>query len=98
MDMVPPAESIPKIETAAPPITYRGPTPSKCFAGCLSGSSGARDPILVIAKLDRLAHYVAFISNLMESGVEFVACDMPVAQRPRSRGPRLVVLNSAGGG
>src|ERR1700692_2942994 len=32
---------------------------------------------LVIAKLDRLARNVAFISNLMESGVEFVACDMP---------------------
>ena len=36
---------------------------------------------LVIAKLDRLARNVAFISNLMESGVEFVACDMPQANR-----------------
>jgi DNA invertase Pin-like site-specific DNA recombinase len=35
--------------------------------------------ILVIAKLDRLARNVAFISNLMESGVEFVAVDMPQA-------------------
>jgi DNA invertase Pin-like site-specific DNA recombinase len=34
---------------------------------------------LVIAKLDRLARNVAFISNLMESGVEFVAVDMPQA-------------------
>ncbi len=33
--------------------------------------------MLVIAKLDRLARSVAFISNLMESGVEFVAVDMP---------------------
>jgi DNA invertase Pin-like site-specific DNA recombinase len=37
--------------------------------------------VLVIAKLDRLARSVAFISNLMESGVEFVACDMPQANR-----------------
>lgn len=36
---------------------------------------------LVIAKLDRLARNVAFISNLMESGVEFIACDMPQANR-----------------
>jgi DNA invertase Pin-like site-specific DNA recombinase len=30
---------------------------------------------LVIAKLDRLARNVAFTANLMESGVDFVACD-----------------------
>lgn len=36
---------------------------------------------LVIAKLDRLARNVAFIANLMESGVDFVACDMPEANR-----------------
>jgi DNA invertase Pin-like site-specific DNA recombinase len=36
---------------------------------------------LIIAKLDRLARNVAFISNLMESGVEFVAVDMPQANR-----------------
>jgi len=36
---------------------------------------------LIIAKLDRLARNVAFISNLMESGVEFVAADMPMANR-----------------
>jgi DNA invertase Pin-like site-specific DNA recombinase len=36
---------------------------------------------LVVAKLDRLARNVAFISKLMESGVEFVACDMPVANK-----------------
>jgi DNA invertase Pin-like site-specific DNA recombinase len=33
--------------------------------------------LLVIAKLDRLARSVAFIANLMESGVEFRACDYP---------------------
>jgi DNA invertase Pin-like site-specific DNA recombinase len=37
--------------------------------------------VLVIAKLDRLARNVAFISNLMESGVEFVAVDMPHANK-----------------
>ncbi len=36
---------------------------------------------LVIAKLDRLARSVAFIANVMESAVEFVACDMPQANR-----------------
>ena len=36
---------------------------------------------LVIAKLDRLARNVAFISALMDSGVEFIATDMPAASR-----------------
>jgi DNA invertase Pin-like site-specific DNA recombinase len=36
---------------------------------------------LVVAKLDRLARNVAFISKLMESGVEFVACDFPHANK-----------------
>lgn len=36
---------------------------------------------LVIAKLDRLARDVHFISGLMKSGVEFVAVDMPHANR-----------------
>lgn len=40
-----------------------------------------RKATLIIAKLDRLARNVAFIANLMESGVEFVACDMPNANR-----------------
>jgi DNA invertase Pin-like site-specific DNA recombinase len=37
--------------------------------------------ILVIAKLDRLARNVHFISGLMESGVDFVAVDMPQANK-----------------
>src|SRR5712692_5724907 len=41
----------------------------------------ATGAMIVIAKLDRLARNVAFISNLMESGVEFVAVDMPMANR-----------------
>lgn len=36
---------------------------------------------LIIAKLDRLARSVAFISNLMESRVDFLAVDMPQASR-----------------
>ena len=36
---------------------------------------------LIIAKLDRLARNVAFIANLMDSGVDFVAVDMPQANR-----------------
>jgi DNA invertase Pin-like site-specific DNA recombinase len=38
-----------------------------------------RRAILVIAKLDRLARNVAFISALLESRVQFVAVDMPEA-------------------
>ena len=37
--------------------------------------------VLVIAKLDRLARNVHFISGLMNSDVEFVAVDMPSASR-----------------
>jgi DNA invertase Pin-like site-specific DNA recombinase len=36
---------------------------------------------LVIAKLDRLSRNLAFIARLMESGVEFVAADMPFANK-----------------
>lgn len=35
--------------------------------------------ILVIAKLDRLARNVNFVSSLMDAGIEFVAVDMPSA-------------------
>jgi DNA invertase Pin-like site-specific DNA recombinase len=37
--------------------------------------------VLIIAKLDRLARNVAFVSNLMEAGVEFEAVDFPQANR-----------------
>lgn len=39
------------------------------------------DATLVIAKLDRLARNVHFISGLLETGVEFVAADMPQANK-----------------
>ena len=36
---------------------------------------------LVIAKLDRLARNVHFVSGLIESGVEFAAADAPQANK-----------------
>jgi DNA invertase Pin-like site-specific DNA recombinase len=42
---------------------------------------GRAKATLLIAKLDRLARSVAFISNLMESDVEFVVADFPQANR-----------------
>ncbi|MCJ2098426.1 recombinase family protein [Methylobacterium sp. E-046] len=36
---------------------------------------------LVIAKLDRLFRYAAFLLNLQEAGVRFVAADMPEANQ-----------------
>src|SRR5262249_56223928 len=56
----------------------RNDRPQLGAALALAKATGAT---VVIAKLDRLARNVAFISNLMESGVEFVAADMPMANR-----------------
>src|SRR5215472_3856743 len=56
----------------------RNDRPQLAAALALAKATGAT---VVIAKLDRLARNVAFISNLMESGVEFVAADMPMANR-----------------
>lgn len=36
---------------------------------------------LIIAKLDRLARNVHFVSGLLETGVEFIAADMPQANK-----------------
>jgi DNA invertase Pin-like site-specific DNA recombinase len=36
---------------------------------------------LVIAKLDRLSRNLHFITSVMESGVEFIACDNPHANK-----------------
>ncbi len=41
----------------------------------------ANKATLVIAKLDRLARDVHFISGLLKSGVDIVACDMPAANK-----------------
>jgi DNA invertase Pin-like site-specific DNA recombinase len=41
----------------------------------------AKGATLIIAKLDRLARNMAFIANLMDGGIDFVACDLPSANR-----------------
>jgi DNA invertase Pin-like site-specific DNA recombinase len=41
--------------------------------------AGREGATLIIAKLDRLARSVAFIFALRDSGVRFIACDMPEA-------------------
>ncbi|AOW09359.1 recombinase family protein [Flavobacterium gilvum] len=38
-----------------------------------------QNAVLVIAKLDRLARNVNFVSSLMDAGIEFLAVDMPSA-------------------
>ncbi|MDN7587273.1 recombinase family protein [Burkholderia seminalis] len=50
--------------------------PQLAAALALCKKTGAR---LLVAKLDRLARNVHFISGLMESKVKFVACDLPEA-------------------
>jgi len=52
------------------------PALAKALAACR-----VHNATLIIAKLDRLARNVAFISNLMESDVEFIAVDFPQANR-----------------
>lgn len=54
----------------------RRPELAKALAACRRERA-----TLLIAKLDRLARNVAFVSNLMESGVDFVAADLPTANR-----------------
>jgi hypothetical protein len=49
--------------------------------GVIGGRATYSLATLVIAKLDCLARNVALTSNLMESGVEFVAVDMPRVNR-----------------
>ena len=50
------------------------------LASALSHCRAAK-ACLVVAKLDRLSRNVAFLSGLMEAGVEFVACDNPHANK-----------------
>lgn len=52
--------------------TRRRPKLAEALAACRR-----RKATLVIAKLDRLARNVHFITGLMESGVDFVAADCP---------------------
>src|SRR4029434_2524858 len=39
--------------------------------------AGREAATLIIAKLDRLARSIAFIFALRDSGVKFIACDLP---------------------
>ena len=48
----------------------------KAMAYCKKNSA-----VLIVAKLDRLARNVAFVSMLMESGVEFICADFPTANK-----------------
>jgi DNA invertase Pin-like site-specific DNA recombinase len=41
----------------------------------------AKKATLVIARLDRLSRDVHFISGLMKSGIDFIACDFPQANK-----------------
>src|SRR4051794_5799983 len=52
------------------------PELAKALAKCRS--TGA---VLLISKLDRLARDAHFLLGLQGSGVEFIACDMPHANR-----------------
>jgi len=67
-----PVESFTEVETGT--NKRQRPELQRAIAACKR--LGAT---LVIAKLDRLARNVHFVSGLMESGVEFVACDNPQA-------------------
>ena len=69
-----PVESFTEVETGT--NKRQRPELQRAIAACKR--LGAT---LVIAKLDRLARNVYFVSGLMESGVEFVACDNPQANR-----------------
>lgn len=52
------------------------PELAKALAHCRRGQA-----LLAVAKLDRLSRNVAFLSALMDSGADFVACDQPSASR-----------------
>jgi len=54
-------------------------TRPKLAAACRLAKS--RKATLVVAKLDRLARNVSFLSSLMDSKLDFVACDIPLANR-----------------
>src|SRR5262245_4174009 len=75
-------------------VRQSGGTLARCYTEVESGKLADRPELtkalahcrrskatLVVAKLDRLARNVAFLSALMDSKVPFVACDNPHANR-----------------
>src|SRR5262245_44118669 len=52
------------------------PELAKALAHCRAANA-----VLLVAKLDRLARRVSFVSALMDSGAEFIACDLPDVNR-----------------
>jgi len=68
-----PLESFTEVESGK---NNQRPELQKAIAACKRHGA-----TLIVAKLDRLARNVAFVSRLMESGVEFVARDHPTATR-----------------
>ncbi len=64
-----------EIESAFRKRSSVRPELTKALAHCKQARA-----VLVIAKLDRLARRLHFVTGLMEAGIPFVACDMPDAQ------------------
>jgi DNA invertase Pin-like site-specific DNA recombinase len=56
----------------------RNDRPQLAAALAHSQATGSK---LVLAKLDRLSRSVYFISSLLEAGVDFLACDLPMADK-----------------
>lgn len=69
-----------KILTAYTEVESGKNTDRPELAKALAHARSAR-ATLVVAKLDRLARNLHFLSSLMEAGVDFVACDNPHANR-----------------
>src|SRR3954452_22814942 len=79
-------DSSPTASSSGPILSYRKPAIRSGSASVRPRSSRKTlcrrtGATLIIAKLDRLARNVAFVSNLMEAGVEFTAVDFPTANR-----------------
>ena len=72
-----PARAIATMWSAAAPTTALPVVPAYTSAAVYDCSCRLYGATLVVAKLDRLARNVAFISKLMESGIDFVAADLP---------------------
>lgn len=81
-------------QRAAVAAFMRGESPAQEFVEIESGADNDRSQLaaalracrllgakLVVAKLDRLSRNLAFLAALMDSGVEFVACDNANANR-----------------